>query len=175
MAKAKKQFGLKGGHPTAFRRTVDVGTEKNPNRVQLVFQPGEPLELTERELEGLKDELAEGFIVPWEEHGQGMRPVASPTADQAKADALQGQIDELTAQNAELTQQLADVKVTPKAAELKALKDQVAQLTTANAELTKQLEDATAPAANDAPENDADDDEGDVDANAPLGDEAETK
>ena len=155
MAKYKKQYGLKGGHPTAFRRTVDIGTEKNPNRVTLLFEPGKPLELTAIELEGLKAELAEGFIVPWEEHGQGMRPVASPTQT-AELDALKAKIEELTAQNAELLQAAEKVPAAALKAEIKTLKAQ-------NAELLKQLEDATAPAAID--------DDGTTDPNAPLGDE----
>lgn len=167
MAKQQtKQYGLKGGHPNIFRRTVNIGTKASPVRVQLVFEPGTPVELTDKEIEGLKPEISEGFIVPWEQHGHGQRPVPNPTATNAQVDALQGQVDELAAQNAELTKQLAETTATPKAAELKALKQQVEKLTSENAELTKQLEDATAPAESD--EDDASEIE---DPDAKLGDE----
>lgn len=162
-----KKYGLKGGHPNTFRRTVNIGTEKKPEKVQLFFEPNKPLELTDKEIEGLQAEIADGFIVPWEDHGHGSRPVPPPTqAQNAELAAMKTTIQELTAQNAEL--QAAAEKVPAKALkdEIKSLKTTIQELETENADLTKQLEDATAPAESD--EDDASEIE---DPDAKLGDE----
>lgn len=36
---AKHKLALKKGHPTVWRKTVTVGTDKNPKRELMVFQP----------------------------------------------------------------------------------------------------------------------------------------
>lgn len=168
MAKTS-QWGLRPTHQTVFRRTINLGTDKKPEKVQLVFNPDQPYDLTEQEVAGLKDDIENGIIVPWANGDRRVRPVENPTvADTSKLDSLQCAVDELKAQNDELNKQLADVKVPKKTAELqaeiKALKAQNDELTTANAELTAQLEDATAPDA-------SDDEDETIDPTAPLGDE----
>jgi hypothetical protein len=112
MAKATKKaavelYGLRFGHPNTFRRTVNIGTAAKPNKVQLVFEPDTPLELTDKEIEGLKAEIESGFIVPWGEDGKRRR-VANPTADTADVKRLQAENTKLRQQVAELTNQLED-------------------------------------------------------------------
>lgn len=111
MARAKKttteKWALKAGHPTIFRRTVEIGTGKNAQRVQLVFEPDTPYELTGEELEGLQADIDGGMIVPWNDGDRRLRPVANPTQT-ADVRALQRENESLRAQVEELTEQLAE-------------------------------------------------------------------
>lgn len=77
-AKTAGQYGLKYGHPTEFRRTVTIGEGDSAQRVQLVFQPNAPLELSDEEIAGLKKEIDGGLIVPWVEDEKGRRKPNSP-------------------------------------------------------------------------------------------------
>lgn len=58
-----KSVALKWGHPTPFRRTIDLGTEKKPDKVQLVFEPGVKYQLTAREIKLLEHDFASEMLV----------------------------------------------------------------------------------------------------------------
>lgn len=110
MAKAAKQYGLRVGHATTFRRTVNIGTEDKPKRVQLVFEPETPQELTEKEVAGLQQEIMEGIIVPWEEDGRKLRPTQSPSPDAVGLmKSLQEENADLRRRNEELASELAEL------------------------------------------------------------------
>lgn len=134
MAKPKQVFlyGLNAVQRSAFRRTVAIGKGADAERVQLVFEPGIPLELSAHEVAGLQREIEDGIIVAWE-HG---KPVARsvPSQDAATIEALR-------AENAALTEQVA------------ALAAQVAELTAQVEELTDpdESDDDTETVDDDAP------------------------
>ncbi len=67
--------------------------------MQLVFNPDEPYDLTAEEVEGLKDDIKVGMIVPWNNGDRRLRrPVAPlPSSDQSAAiEALQADNERLT-------------------------------------------------------------------------------
>ncbi len=107
-------YGLRFGHPNVFRRTVDIGTKANPKKVQLMFEPDTPLELTDKEIDGLQAEIESGFIVPWGADGKRRRVAPNPTPPvdlkplQDENAALRSQVEKLTNQVGDLTQQLED-------------------------------------------------------------------
>lgn len=121
MARAKKtttdKWALKAGHPTIFRRTVEIGTGKNAQRVQLVFEPDTPYELTAEEIEGLQADIDGGMLVPWNDGDRRLRPVVNPTQT-ADVRALQRENESLRAQVEELTEQLADATAPAEPSEL---------------------------------------------------------
>lgn len=111
-------YGLRPRHPSTFRRTITLGEGDDARKVQLVFEPGVPLDLTDEEIESLKHEIKDGIICPW--NGGKVATPASPTpsgtAEQAaeierllaeNAD-LRAQVEELTGQISDLTEPDAD-------------------------------------------------------------------
>lgn len=80
MAKAKTGvakagvYGLKFGHPTEYRRTVEItakgGTKQ---RVQLLFQPNTPHILSDEEVTAVQDIIDGGLLVPWSDDPKGRR------------------------------------------------------------------------------------------------------
>lgn len=70
-------YGLRVGHPQPWRQTVVIGDE----RVQLVFEPDQPMDLSENELEQLQPFVDSGLLVPWDADPKGrrtMRPRSQP-------------------------------------------------------------------------------------------------
>lgn len=65
MARKKPQMlALRWGHPTAFRKTVVVGgTKEEPEKVQLVFEPGVKYRLSSNEVEQLQRFIDSGLLV----------------------------------------------------------------------------------------------------------------
>jgi hypothetical protein len=109
MAKKKTTaWGLKVGHTTPFRRTVDIGTKGKPNRVQLVFQPDTPYELTEQELAGVQRFVDSGLIVPWLLDPKGRRRSPAAAAEgKSEIDAMGKRIAELELDLAAAEEQVA--------------------------------------------------------------------
>jgi len=99
---------LRVGHQSTFRRTVTVRKGKHEQRVQLVFEPETPLDLTDQEVAGLQREIALGLIVPWEAGNRRMRPVRAAsepkttTKPVAPAEDHADDENELAAENARL-------------------------------------------------------------------------
>lgn len=105
MSKAKTTaWGLKFGHPTAFRQTVKIGEGDQAERVQLVFEPNQRLDLTVQEVAGIQPFIDTGLIVPWDDDWKGRR--GSPAVD-AKTAELGNRLAELELDNAALAEQVA--------------------------------------------------------------------
>lgn len=104
-----KLYGLRFGHPTIFRRTINLGTKDKPRKVQLVFEPDVPLELSAVEIEALKPELEDGIIAPWHEGKLRRTPAAQqePRDESKELAALREENELLREQITELTEQLA--------------------------------------------------------------------
>jgi hypothetical protein len=94
MSKAKSNvYGLKFGHPTEFRRTVQVGDGKD-DRYVLVFQPDTPYDLTDQEIQALAPDIEAGMLVPWVEDGRGHqsppgRPREATRPQSARTDTVE--------------------------------------------------------------------------------------
>lgn len=105
MSKKKTQtFALAIGHSTTFRQTVNIGTPEKPNRVQLVFEPGEDYELTEAEIAGVQPFIDSGLLVDPNRDPKGRQrrpPVVSGDANKTIA-KLEKKLEELSAENAQL-------------------------------------------------------------------------
>jgi hypothetical protein len=97
MAKKKTTaYGLKVGHTTPFRRTVEIGTKDKPKRVQLVFEPDAPYDLTEQEVAGVQRFIDCGLLVPWMLDPKGRRRMPTGTKDgPAEIDTMGKRIAEL--------------------------------------------------------------------------------
>jgi hypothetical protein len=112
MAKSKPAttvLALAIGHPTPWRQTVNVGTPENPNKIQLVFEPGIDKEVTLAEIEGgLQPFIDCGLLVDPRRDPKGrQRRPEQPSGDANKTIAkLEKQVEELSAKNAQLTADL---------------------------------------------------------------------
>lgn len=106
MAKKKQTaaYGLRVGHQSPFRRTVDIG---DGERVTLVFEPDTPYDLTAQEVAGLKADIDNEIIIPWEDGNRRMRPVPTPTGGNPEAESPREELAALKAENAALQEQLA--------------------------------------------------------------------
>lgn len=107
MSKVKTTpWGLVFGHPTVFRQTVTVGDDRE--RVQLVFEPNEWLDLTAQEVEGVQPFIDSGLIVPWDEDWKNRRSrSAAGRSDPNREAELGKQIDDLKLDVADLEEQVA--------------------------------------------------------------------
>lgn len=108
MAKTKPTQADSGGSYTLrrdrhqeFRRTVNY---KSGVSAQLVFQPGEHLELTAEEVAGIKADIEAGMIVPSFRDDKGRQMIARQVAVEASAAIanLEKKIEDLSAENAQL-------------------------------------------------------------------------
>lgn len=108
MAKSKPAttvLALAIGHQTTWRQTVNVGTAEKPNKIQLVFEPGEDKEVTLAEIEGgLQPFIDSGLLVDPNRDPKGrQRRPEKPTGDAMKTIAkLEKKIEDLSAENAQL-------------------------------------------------------------------------
>lgn len=108
MAKTKPAttvLALAIGHSTVWRQTVNAGTAAEPNKVQLVFEPGVDKEVTQAEIEGgLQPFIDSGLLVDPRRDPKGrQRRPEQPTGDATKAIAkLEKQVEDLSAENAQL-------------------------------------------------------------------------
>lgn len=119
---AAKSYMLKIGHDTAFRRTVQIGDSKkagkkggtDPEKVQLVFEPGQSYQLTDEEVAGLQNEINSGLLVEATTDAEGRQRPVQPSSPRTDADSvidrLEKKCEELAAENAELKKQLDDGK-----------------------------------------------------------------
>ena len=106
MAKAKTTtLALRVGHSTPWRQTVNVGTDKEPNKIQLVFEPGEDKEVTQAEIDGgLQPFIDCGLLVDpnRDPKGRQRRPVAVSVDADKTISKLEKQVEDLSAENAQL-------------------------------------------------------------------------
>lgn len=103
-------LALKIGHTTTWRQTVTVGPKSNPQKMQLVFEPGEDKEVTKEEIAGgLQPFIDCGLLVDPNRDAKG-RQRRPPQPEAAEADKviakLEQRIEELSAENADLKKQI---------------------------------------------------------------------
>ena len=109
MSKVKTTtWGLKFGHPTAYRRTIKIyeGTGKNRKEVeryQLVFEPNTPADLSDVEVEACQDLIDGGLLEPWHSDPKGRRARPNQVARIVESNRVQ----ELELDNAALEEQVA--------------------------------------------------------------------
>ena len=103
-------LALRIGHTTPFRRTVTVG-KKNPQKYQLVFEPGRDYEVTDEELAGGLQKLVDGGLLvnPHRDARGRQRRPAVPTADpDATIEKLEKKVETLAAENSVLKSTTSD-------------------------------------------------------------------
>lgn len=114
-------YTLAYGHQTPFRRTVTLDGGANraikgnePAKVQLTFNPGEHIELSDTEAVAVKDLIDIGMLVPSDkdEQGRQRQPVRGPASPHSNADAVVAQLEaKCEQQAAELAELRAELKI----------------------------------------------------------------